>query len=207
MSDKVKVKKYSWRTELNILTESLKVTLPAGDPNMYNYRLDTLGTESDYQGFATVIVYLQLSEKVDAIQAQHLLTEISRLHGRCELSRFLLFFMNKPDSNLKYLYKWPTHEDHAKALIRKAYKELQPEESAASKQLNLLTPGDTLIFNQELRAPRSGENLYVIIHDSDQVSLSDQVLKESEGFRKRIITACIEKGETIKLAGIDALLG
>ena len=206
MSDNLKAKNNSWQTELNILTTNLKVTLPANDPNMYNYRLDMLGAESNYQGFATVIVYLQLSEKVDSIQAQHLLTEISRLHGRYELSRFLLFFMNKPDGNLKYLYKWSTHEDHAKALIRKAYKELQPEESVASKQLNLLTPGDTLIFNQELRAPRSGKNLYVIIHDSGKVSLSDQVVKEAEGFRKRIITACIEKGETIKLAGFDALL-
>ncbi len=94
----------------------------------------------------------------------------------------------------------------AKALIREAYKELQPAESAASKQLNLLTPKDTLIFNQELRAPSSDENLYVIIHDSDQVSLSAQVLKETEGIRKRFITACIEKGDTIKLAGFDALL-
>ena len=146
------------------------------------------------------------SEKVDSIQAQYLVTEISRLHSRNYLSRFLLFFMNNPDGNLKYIYKRPTHEDHATALIRKAYKELQPAESAASKKLNQLTPKDTLIFNQELREPRRDKNLYVIIHDSDKVSLSEQVLNETEGFRKRFITACIEKEDTIKLAGFDAQL-
>ncbi len=206
MGEKLEAKKYSWRTELNTLTANLKVTLPANDPNRYNYRTDTLGAESEYQGFSTVIVYMQLSEKVDSIQAQYLIREISRLHSRSSLSRFLLFFINNPDGNLKYLHKWPTHEDHATALIRKAYKEIKPAESAASKQLNLLTPKDTLIFNQELCKPRRDKNLYVIIHDSDQVSLSEQVLKQTEGFRKRFITACIEKEDTIKLAGFDALL-
>lgn len=101
MSDNLKAKNNSWQTDLSILTTNLRVALPANDPNKYNYRLDTLGAESEYQGFATVIIYMQLSEKV---------------------------------------------------------------------------------------------------------SLSEQVLKETEGFRKRFITACIEKGETIKLAGFDALL-
>jgi len=206
MSDKVKAKKYSWRTELNILTANLKLTLPANDLNDYNYRLDMLGRESEYQGFATVIIYMQLSEKVDSIQAQYLVTEISRLYSRNNLSRFLLFFMNNPDGSLKYLHKRPTHEDHATALIRKAYKELQPAESAASKELNQLTPQDTLIFNQKMRAPGRDKNLYVIVHDSDKVRLSEQVLNETEGFRRRFITACIEKEDNIKLAGFDALL-
>jgi hypothetical protein len=206
MNDNPQVKKLSWRTELNILTANLKVTLPANDPNRYNYRIDTLGAESEYRGFATVIVYLQLSEKVDSIQAQYLIREISRLHSRGNLSRFLLFFFNNPDGNLKYLHKWPTHEDHATALIRKAYKDLQPAESKASKQLNQLTPKDTLIFNQELCKQRRDKNLYVIIHDNAKVSLSEQVLTETEGFRKRFITACIEKEDTIKLARFDNLL-
>ncbi len=206
MSDNLKAQKYSWRTELNRLTANLKVTLPTNDPNRYDPRTDMLGAESDFQGFSSVIIYMQLSEKVDFIQAQYLMTEISRLHSRSTLSRFLLFFINNPDGNLKFLNKRPTHEDHAKALVRKAYKELQPAESAASKQLNHLTPEDTLIFNQKLREPRRSKNLYVIIHDSDKVSLSEQVLEETEGFRKRIITACIEKEDTIKLAGFDALL-
>jgi hypothetical protein len=46
MNDNPKVKKLSWRTELNILTANLKVTLPTNDPNRYNYRTDTLGAES-----------------------------------------------------------------------------------------------------------------------------------------------------------------
>ncbi len=206
MSEKLQEQKYSWWTELNRLTASLKVTLPTNDPNRYDPRTDMLGAESDYQGFSTVIIYMQLSKKVDFIKAQYLMTEISRLYSRSTLSRFLLFFINNPGGNLKYLNKRLTNEDHAKALVRKAYKELQPAESAASKQLNQLTPEDTLIFNQELREPRRGKNLYVIIHDNNKVSLSEQVLKETEGFRKRIITACIEIEDTIKLAGFDALL-
>lgn len=146
------------------------------------------------------------AKKLTLSRPSYLVTEISRLYSRNNLSRFLLFFMNNPDGSLKYLHKRPTHEDHATALIRKAYKELQPAESAASKELNQLTPLDTLIFNQKMRAPGRDKNLYVIIHDSDKVSLSEQVIKETEGFRKRFITACIEKEDTIKLAGFDALL-
>ena len=36
--------------------------------------------------------------------------------------------------------------------------------------------------------------------------IPEQVLKETEGFRKRFITACIEKEDAIKLAGFDNLL-
>ncbi len=64
---------HSWKTELHFLTGNLKVTLPTSDPNRYNYRTDMLGAESDYQGFSSVIIYMQLSEKVDFIQAQYLI--------------------------------------------------------------------------------------------------------------------------------------
>lgn len=194
-----------WRTELFVLTRRLKVFLPFSDSNRYNYKLDTLGAESEYAGFATVMIYLQLSPKINFLLVQRLINEISWLYSKRSLSRFLLLFMNNPDGCPKYLHTKPTRKDQASSMVRKALQEMQPAESAASKQLTQLTPQDTLTFNQQLKKPRRDKNLFVIIHDSDKITLSDDVINETAGFKNRFITACIE-GDTIKLAGFDALL-
>jgi hypothetical protein len=194
-----------WRTDLFVLTRRLKVSLPISDSNRYNYKLDTLGAESEYAGFATVMIYLQLSPKINLLLVQRLINEISWLYSKRSFSRFLLLFMNNPDGYPKYLYTKPTHKDHASRLVRKALQEMQPADSAASKQLTQLTPQDTQTFNQQLKKPRRDKNLFVIIYDSDKITLSSEVISETTEFKHRFITACIED-DTIKLAGFDALL-
>jgi len=51
----------------------------------------------------------------------------------------------------------------------------------------------------------TGKSDNLVSHYPAKINL-EQVLKKTEGFRKRFITACIEKEDAIKLAGFDNLL-
>jgi hypothetical protein len=178
--------KRKFEREVQRLTSIVTFT---DDYKKMNYRLDILGCEPTYKGFALIVLYYQLSPALNISFASQIVSLIGKNAGPPHIPKFLQFFMNDEDGNLIF-QEGSVPLSQAIRLLEDYYKEYAFTNETYSRVLKQLHPPHQ--FSRALNVANARKQLFVIVHDKNGIIMAPEVIEHMKKFANRWLFVCLD---------------
>ncbi len=185
-----------WEYELRNNLKRKAKTINYRDPNRYDYRTGTLGSESSYQGFRSAVLYFQLSPLIDREVVKKAIGIIARNMGPRHKNRFATLFLNSEKLQLIYPRKMLNDSDAVIEVVNDYYDRLADSCLPFGGTLQSLFPPVSLYASYY----PGHQDVFVLFQTSNRVKINPDLERNLRPTRNNWICITCEKNIPVEIS-------